>query len=81
MICATNKSHRIYGEQRPLYEPTPAEIRAACLEIQKEWTDSERRRRSNRRSNSRAFHRVEFDQELVRDSIEESRRAMLLDVA
>jgi hypothetical protein len=76
MICTTNKTHRIYGEQRPLYEPTPEEIRAACLAIQKEWTDAERRRRANHRSNTRGFHRVAFDQELVRDSIEESRREL-----
>jgi hypothetical protein len=80
MICATNKSHSIYGEQRPLYEPTPDEIRAACAAIQKEWTDAERRRRSTHRSNTRAFSRVEFNQSLVRDSIEESRREFL-DVA
>ncbi|WP_437203471.1 hypothetical protein [Planctomicrobium sp. SH664] len=27
------------------YEPTPEEIRAACLEIQAEWTETERLRR------------------------------------
>lgn len=27
------------------YEPTPAEIRAVCLEIQSEWTPAEERKR------------------------------------
>lgn len=80
MICATTKNHSIYGDQRPLYEPTPEEIRAACLAIQKEWTETERRRRSTHRSNPRGFHRFEFSPSVVRDSIEESRREFL-DVA
>jgi hypothetical protein len=29
-------------------DPTPAEIAAACFEIQAEWTPSERRRRMSR---------------------------------
>lgn len=32
--------------RRPDYEPTLAEIRAKCEEIQKRWTDKERRKRA-----------------------------------
>jgi hypothetical protein len=31
------------------YVPTPAQIRAACLRIQQEWSEAERRRRAGRR--------------------------------
>lgn len=31
--------------QRPRFEPTPSEIRAACAEIQSEWSDAERLQR------------------------------------
>ena len=30
----------------PKYEPTPEEIAAECLEIQKKWSDDDARRRS-----------------------------------
>jgi hypothetical protein len=51
MICSTKKTAaQVMAEQRPLYEPTPEQIRAACAEIQKGWTEAERRRRSNQRS-------------------------------
>jgi hypothetical protein len=33
------------SRERPRYEPTPAEIAAACAEIQREWSDDEEYRR------------------------------------
>lgn len=33
------------AHELPRYEPTPAEIAAACAEIQSEWTDDEEHRR------------------------------------
>ncbi len=32
--------------RRPEYEPTPAEIRAKCAEIQERWSEKERRKRA-----------------------------------
>jgi hypothetical protein len=40
----------LFGQQQPEYEPTPEEIREACLFIQREWSPAERRRRSNQRT-------------------------------
>lgn len=34
-----------FTERWPTYEPTPAEIEAACREIQTEWSARERRKR------------------------------------
>ncbi|MBX3444138.1 MAG: hypothetical protein KF774_17165 [Planctomyces sp.] len=84
MICPANKSLNgsLSSEQRPPYEPTPAEIRAACAEIQAGWTDAERRRRSSHRSTSRMFHRMalETDRTPATESWDEA-RLNLLDVA
>jgi hypothetical protein len=38
------------------YMPTQDEIRRSCLEIQKEWTESERRRRRGQRRAHRQVH-------------------------
>ena len=38
------------------YMPSQDEIRRSCLEIQKEWTDSERRRRRGQRRAHRQVH-------------------------
>lgn len=38
------------NNQRPLWEPTPDQIRKSCLKIQSEWSDDERVRRANRYS-------------------------------
>ena len=34
-----------FAERWPTYEPTPAEIEAACVEIQATWSARERRKR------------------------------------
>ena len=39
----------------PEYEPTPEEIRAACLEIQAEWTDDVRLKRLNKTMHPKAW--------------------------
>lgn len=44
MIDSTRSCERI--SLRPGLDPTPSEIREACLEIQQEWSASERRRRA-----------------------------------
>jgi len=45
------------------YIPTQAEIHAACLRIQQEWTESERRRRAGWRDTqrNRAMHVLRVD--------------------
>lgn len=45
---AASTSNEVNRPRRcsPRHEPTPDEIERACSEIQKDWTDKERRKRS-----------------------------------
>ncbi len=76
MICSTLNAPREFrnGDQVPAYEPTPEQIRQACLEIQSEWTPAERRRRANQLS-ERMLQRQVAPRRIVVDHLD------LLDVA
>lgn len=79
MICSTKKSVA-KNDFQPHYEPTPEQIRAACLEIQNEWTETERRRRSSQRPMSRLFYSSAVERRLACDVVEDH-SSVLLDVA
>jgi len=79
MICSTKKSVAKH-DFRPQYEPTPEEIRAACLEIQQEWTETERRRRACQRPMSRLFQSSRVERRIAVDIVEDTPLS-LLDVA
>lgn len=82
MICTAKKNTRSYVDQRPLYEPTPDEIREACLAIQKGWTDAERRRRSTHRSTGPGLlHRMSIDHDAIQMPLDDVRESLLVDVA
>jgi hypothetical protein len=71
MICSTKNTPRTFrnGDQVPAYEPTPEQIREACMEIQAEWTPAERRRRANQRS-ERMMQRYVSSRRIVIDHLE-----------
>lgn len=48
MIAAIQEPVRVNRRSMGKYLPSPEEIRLACLEIQKEWSEKERRRRAGR---------------------------------
>ena len=52
----------------PRYQPTPAEIKRACEEIQKRWTDRERRRRAGEDPDSGWTPPVVSSSELIGDT-------------
>jgi hypothetical protein len=78
MICSTKKTVAKHDFQ-PHYEPTPEQIRQACLEIQQGWTETERRRRSSQRPMSRLFYSSAVERRLAVDVVEDT--PAMLDVA